>query len=83
MTTSEALRHSRIQLTHGSGAIPSLEQLREIVAVAPIEPAVVQVESHPYLPEWELLDFCREQGIVLLRSQRRDIRWNQKSWTAR
>jgi diketogulonate reductase-like aldo/keto reductase len=25
----------------------------------------VQVESHPYLPEWELLDFCREHGIVL------------------
>jgi diketogulonate reductase-like aldo/keto reductase len=22
--------------------------------------------SHPYLPEWELLDFCREHGIVLL-----------------
>jgi diketogulonate reductase-like aldo/keto reductase len=25
----------------------------------------VQVESHPYLPEWELLNFCREHGIVL------------------
>ena len=44
----------------------SLEKLQEIVAVARIKPAVVQVESHPYLPEWELLDFCREQGIVLL-----------------
>jgi diketogulonate reductase-like aldo/keto reductase len=44
----------------------TLEKLREIVAVARIKPAVVQVESHPYLPEWELLDFCREQGIVLL-----------------
>jgi diketogulonate reductase-like aldo/keto reductase len=44
----------------------SLEKLREIVAVARIKPSVVQVESHPYLPEWELLDFCREQGIVLL-----------------
>jgi alcohol dehydrogenase (NADP+) len=44
----------------------SLEKLREIVAVARIKPAVVQVESHPYLPEWELLDFCREHGIVLL-----------------
>jgi diketogulonate reductase-like aldo/keto reductase len=44
----------------------SLEKLREIVAVARIKPAVVQVESHPYLTEWELLDFCREQGIVLL-----------------
>jgi alcohol dehydrogenase (NADP+) len=44
----------------------SLDQLREIVDAARIKPAVVQVESHPYLPEWELLDFCREQGIVLL-----------------
>ncbi len=44
----------------------TLEKLREIVAVARITPAVVQVESHPYLPEWELLDFCREHGIVLL-----------------
>ncbi len=42
-----------------------LEKLREIVAAARIKPAVVQVESHPYLPEWDLLDFCREHGIVL------------------
>jgi diketogulonate reductase-like aldo/keto reductase len=27
---------------------------------------VVQVESHPYLPEWELLEFCKQHGIVLL-----------------
>ena len=44
----------------------TLEKVREVVAAARIKPAVVQVESHPYLPEWELLDFCREQGIVLL-----------------
>ncbi len=44
----------------------NLEKLREIVAAARIKPAVVQVESHPYLPEWELLDFCQEHGIVLL-----------------
>lgn len=44
----------------------NLEKVRAIVAVARIKPAVVQVESHPYLPEWELLDFCREHGIVLL-----------------
>jgi diketogulonate reductase-like aldo/keto reductase len=43
-----------------------LEKLQEITAAARIKPAVVQVESHPYLPEWELLDFCREHGIVLL-----------------
>lgn len=44
----------------------TLEKLREIVAIARIKPAVVQVESHPYLPEWELLSYCQEQGIVLL-----------------
>jgi alcohol dehydrogenase (NADP+) len=43
----------------------TLEKLREIVAAARIKPAVVQVESHPYLPEWVLLEFCREHGIVL------------------
>jgi diketogulonate reductase-like aldo/keto reductase len=44
----------------------SLEKLEEVVAAARIKPAVVQVESHPYLPEWDLLDFCRRHGIVLL-----------------
>jgi diketogulonate reductase-like aldo/keto reductase len=44
----------------------NLEKLREIVAAARIKPAVVQVESHPYLPEWDLVDFCREQGIIVL-----------------
>ena len=43
----------------------TLEKLREIVVAVRIKPAVVQVESHPYLPEWDLLDFCREHGIVL------------------
>ena len=44
----------------------TLDKLREIVAAARIKPAVVQVESHPYLPEWELLDFYRQHGIVRL-----------------
>jgi diketogulonate reductase-like aldo/keto reductase len=43
----------------------TFEKLQEIVSAARIKPSVVQVESHPYLPEWELLDFCREHGIVL------------------
>lgn len=43
-----------------------LDKLQEIVANARIKPAVVQVECHPYLPEWELLDFCSKHGIVLL-----------------
>ena len=44
----------------------TLEKVQEIVAIARIKQAVVQVESHPYLPEWELLSFCQEHGIVLL-----------------
>jgi diketogulonate reductase-like aldo/keto reductase len=44
----------------------TLEKLQEIVGIARIKPGVVQVESHPYLPEWELLDYCRQQDIVLL-----------------
>jgi diketogulonate reductase-like aldo/keto reductase len=43
-----------------------LEKLQEVVAAARIKPAVVQVESHPYLPEWDLLDFCRQDEIVML-----------------
>jgi len=43
-----------------------LGKLQEIVEAARIKPAVVEVESHPYLPEWELLEYCRQQGIVLL-----------------
>jgi len=44
----------------------NLEQLKGIVEAARIKPAVVEVESHPYLPEWDLLDYCRQEGIVLL-----------------
>jgi diketogulonate reductase-like aldo/keto reductase len=42
-----------------------LEKLKEIFEAATIKPAVVHVESHPYLPEWDLLDYCRKNGIVL------------------
>lgn len=44
----------------------ALEELLPIYESARIKPAVVQVESHPYLPETELLQFCKEKGIVLL-----------------
>jgi diketogulonate reductase-like aldo/keto reductase len=43
----------------------SLAQVQDIVKGARIKPSVVHVESHPYLPEWELLNYCKEQGIVL------------------
>jgi alcohol dehydrogenase (NADP+) len=43
----------------------SLRQLKEVFEIARIKPAVLQVESHPYLPEWELLDYCKSNGIVM------------------
>jgi alcohol dehydrogenase (NADP+) len=43
-----------------------LKELLPIYESARIKPAVVQVESHPYLPETELLEFCRKKGIVFL-----------------
>jgi alcohol dehydrogenase (NADP+) len=44
----------------------SLEHVQEVVASGTVKPAVVQVESHPYLPQTELLDFCHRNGIVML-----------------
>ena len=42
------------------------EGTREIVDTARIKPAVVEVESHPYHPQWELHELCKTHGIVLL-----------------
>src|ERR1700684_2213405 len=44
----------------------SLNELLPIYESARIKPAVVQVEAHPYLPETELLEFCKEKVIVFL-----------------
>jgi diketogulonate reductase-like aldo/keto reductase len=42
-----------------------LDKTKEIFEAARIKPAVVHVEAHPYLPQWELLDYCGKNGIVL------------------
>jgi alcohol dehydrogenase (NADP+) len=44
----------------------TLDTLKPVYESARIKPAVVQVESHPYLPETELLEYCKQKGIVLL-----------------
>jgi aldehyde reductase len=44
----------------------TLDELKPLYESARIKPAVVQVESHPYLPEPELLGFCKDKGIVFL-----------------
>ena len=42
----------------------SLEKTKEIFESARIKPAVVHVESHPYLPQWDLVEYCHQNGIV-------------------
>lgn len=44
----------------------TLSRLQPLYESARIKPAVVEVEAHPYLPETELLEFCKEKGIVFL-----------------
>jgi diketogulonate reductase-like aldo/keto reductase len=44
----------------------SIAHLSEVLDAARIPPAVTQVEAHPYLPQWEVLEFCRQHGVVLL-----------------
>jgi alcohol dehydrogenase (NADP+) len=43
-----------------------LNELRPLYESARIKPAVVQIEAHPYLPETELLEFCKEKEVVFL-----------------
>ena len=43
-----------------------LEGTRRIVNTARIKPAVVEVESHPYHPQWDLHEYGKSQGIILL-----------------
>ena len=42
------------------------ERAREIIDTARIKPAVVEVESHPYHPQWELHELCGRHGIIVL-----------------
>src|ERR1700756_1828356 len=43
-----------------------VEGVRRIVETARIKPAVVEVESHPYHPQWELHGLRETDGIILL-----------------
>ena len=39
--------------------------LYQILTVAKIKPAVLQVENHPFLQQKELVDFCKKNGIAV------------------
>ena len=43
----------------------SLKKLKELQSNCEISPAVNQVELHPYLSQNNLLNYCKEQNIVL------------------
>uniref|UniRef100_A0A6Q2XHT0 alcohol dehydrogenase (NADP(+)) n=1 Tax=Esox lucius TaxID=8010 RepID=A0A6Q2XHT0_ESOLU len=40
-------------------------QIDDVLSVANIKPTVLQVESHPYLAQVELLKHCRDRGLVM------------------
>ena len=48
----------------------TLDGLLPLYEAARIKPAVVQVEGHPYLPQTELLEFCREKGLCFWLARR-------------
>ena len=43
-----------------------VEGTRSIVDTSRIKPAVVEVESHPYHPQWDLHEYAKSEGIILL-----------------
>ena len=44
----------------------SREQLDRILASGDVDPAIVQIERHPYKPQTDLVDYCHERGIRVL-----------------
>jgi alcohol dehydrogenase (NADP+) len=44
----------------------SRSELRELLSIADIPPAIVQIERHPYLPQSDLVAFCREHDIAVM-----------------
>ncbi|KAG0233945.1 hypothetical protein BGW42_007020 [Actinomortierella wolfii] len=43
----------------------SKKNLEKLLKTAKVVPAVNQLEIHPELPQWELLEYCKEKGIHL------------------
>jgi diketogulonate reductase-like aldo/keto reductase len=64
-TAMEALVDEGLSRAIGLSDI-DVGRTREIVETARIIPAVVEVESHPYHPQWELHELCSTHGIILL-----------------
>jgi glycerol 2-dehydrogenase (NADP+) len=43
----------------------SVPYLEELMKEATITPAANQIENHPYLPQQEIVDYCKEKGILI------------------
>lgn len=44
----------------------SVKYLEKLLAQATIVPAVNQIENHPLLPQQEIVDFCKQKGILII-----------------
>jgi diketogulonate reductase-like aldo/keto reductase len=44
----------------------NIAQLKELIKTAGIKPAANQVELHPYLPQNDLVQYCKEEGIMMV-----------------
>ncbi|KAG9792319.1 Aldo/keto reductase, partial [Aureobasidium melanogenum] len=43
----------------------SKRYLEQLLATASVVPAVNQIENHPLLPQQDIVDFCKEKGILI------------------
>lgn len=41
----------------------SVKYLEDLLPEAKVVPAVNQIENHPYLPQQDIVDFCKKKGI--------------------
>lgn len=65
LETWEAMREAQKQglIKHLGVSNFSFEKLRALVENTDAPPEVLQVEAHPFLPQQELLKYCKEQGL--------------------
>lgn len=43
----------------------NVRRLKDVLAIAKTKPAVNQIEIHPYLVQQDLVDFCKQENILL------------------
>lgn len=43
----------------------NIRRLKDLLSVAEVVPAVNQVEAHPYLQQPDLMEFCKDKGILI------------------